>query len=226
MGSDTNALSILRRIKAAERVVPDGERCEMCAAPIGEEHSHVVNLTSRSLLCTCRACTLLFDYDSAELKYRAVPNRYLSFSSLRLSAALWDELQIPVGLAFLFHNSTLDRTVAFYPGPAGATESELPLGAWDAVVAAHPVLTTAAPDVEAIILRAPDGGRTAVECYLVPIDSCYELVGRLRQVWRGFDGGQEARAHLADYFDSLAARSKPARGSAARPEDVSPAVSK
>ena len=26
--------------------------------------------------------------------------------------------------------------VAFYPGPAGATESELPLAAWDRIVAA------------------------------------------------------------------------------------------
>jgi len=120
-----------------------------------------------------------------------------------------------VGLAFLVRNSDLDRTVAFYPGPAGATESELPLGAWDAVVQAHPRLAMALPDVEAIILRAPADERTTVECYLVPIDSCYELVGRLRRGWRGFDGGQEARAHLGNYFDSLAARSKPA------PEEVS-----
>ena len=28
-------------------------------------------------------------------------------------------------MAFLFVNSALDRVVAFYPGPAGATESEL-----------------------------------------------------------------------------------------------------
>jgi hypothetical protein len=211
MSMNAGPLSILRRIRDAETVRPSGERCEMCAAPIGEEHSHVVSLSSRSLLCTCRPCALLFDFDSADLKYRAVPNRYLRFPALQLSAAVWDDLQIPVGLAFLFLNSTLDRTVAFYPGPAGATESELPLGAWDAVVGDHPELAIAAPDVEAIILRAPDAARADVECYLVPIDSCYELVGRLRQVWRGFDGGQEARAHLAAFFEDLAARSKPAR---------------
>jgi hypothetical protein len=217
VGRDSSPLSVLRRIKGTERILPDGQRCEMCATPIEDAHSHVVNLTSRSLLCTCRPCTLLFAYDSADLKYRAVPDRYLSFPTLRLSPAVWDDLQIPVGLAFLFRNSTLDRTVAFYPGPAGATESELPLGAWDAVVAAHPELATATADVEAVILRAPDGGRTGVECYLVPIDSCYELVGRLRQVWRGFDGGQEARSHLAAYFDALAARSRPAPSASADP---------
>jgi hypothetical protein len=182
----------------------------MCDETIDETHGHVVNLSSRTLLCTCRPCTLLFAYDQAELRYRAVPDRYLSFPALRLSTAVWDDLQIPVGLVFLFRNSSLDRTVAFYPGPAGATESELPLGAWDAVVADHPELGLAAPDVEALILRAPYGDGEASQCYLVPIDSCYELVGRLRQVWRGFDGGQQARAHLDNYFADLARRSKPA----------------
>ena len=190
----------------------------MCGEPIRDEHSHVVNLASRALMCTCRPCALLFDYDHAELRYRAVPTRYLSFPSVRITTAVWDDLQIPVGLVFLFRNSTLDRTVAFYPGPAGATESELPLGAWDLVVGAHPELGIAAPDVEALILRAPARGGAiggaedgdTVTAYLVPIDSCYELVGRLRQVWRGFDGGQQARAHLDQYFSALQSRSRPA----------------
>ena len=40
-------------------------------------------------------------------------------------------VMLVVGLAFFFRNSALDRTVAFYPGPAGATESELDLKAWN-----------------------------------------------------------------------------------------------
>src|SRR5207302_1418018 len=83
---------------------------------------------------------LLVPADGAELRYRAVPDRYLSFADVVVDARQWDELEIPVGLAFFFANSQLGRTVAFYPGPAGATESELPLGAWDRVVDAHPVL--------------------------------------------------------------------------------------
>ena len=187
------------------------ERCEMCAEPIGEQHQHVVDLDSRALMCTCRPCYLLFTAEDAELRYRAVPDRYLSFPDVALDAGQWDELEIPVGLAFFFDNSVLGRTVAFYPGPAGATESELPLGAWDRVVDAHPALRTLAPDVEALIVRMPD--RTAPDgaCFLVPIDGCYELVGALRRVWRGFDGGQEARALLDAFFAELAARSRPAR---------------
>ena len=45
-----------------------------------------------------------------------------------------------------------------------------------------------------------------LECFLVPIDVCYELVGRLRRVWRGFDGGQDARREIDDFFGTLPPR--------------------
>jgi len=204
-------LAVLGRI-TANRPPPvlDGERCEMCAEPIADTHSHVVNLTSRSLLCTCRGCYLLFTDEHAELRYRAVPDRFLSFPDFTLSHFAWDALEIPVGLAFFFRNSELDRTVAFYPGPAGAAESELPMGAWDDVLAANPQLGLMAPDVEALIVRAPGRERDEFECFLVPIDSCYELVGELRQVWSGFDGGQDARDCIEHFFATAAKRSRPA----------------
>ena len=57
------------------------------------------------------------------------------------------------------------------------------------------MLATLQPDVEALLVRAAaDGG--GAECYLVPIDACYELVGQLRRLWRGFDGGREAHDAL------------------------------
>jgi hypothetical protein len=43
----------------------------------------------------------------------------------------------------------------------------------------------------------------------VPIDACYELVGRLRQLWRGFDGGQDAHAAMDQFFERVSARSRP-----------------
>jgi uncharacterized protein DUF5947 len=209
-GVPDDALAVLRRIRAARPAPRTEERCEMCAEPIAEQHQHVVDLVGRGLMCTCRPCYLLFTADGAELRYRAVPDRYLSFADVVVDARQWDELEIPVGLAFFFANSQLGRTVAFYPGPAGATESELPLGAWDRVVDAHPVLRTLAPDVEALIVCMPDRTSRAAGSFLVPIDRCYELVGALRAVWRGFDGGQEARALLGKFFAELASRSRPA----------------
>lgn len=44
------------------------------------------------------------------------------------------------------------------------------------------------------------------QTYLVPIDACYEFVGRLRLLWHGFDGGQQAREFIDGFFDRLAAR--------------------
>jgi hypothetical protein len=201
-----NPLSVLARVRASRPAPSDQERCEMCAADIGEQHQHVVDLVGRGLMCTCRPCYLLFTAEGAELRYRAVPDRYRSLPDFALFAGQWDELEIPVGLAFFFVNSVQARTVAFYPGPAGATESELPLGAWDRIVDANPVLGSLAPDVEALIVRMPDRSRSAAEAHLVPIDRCYELVGLLRTAWRGFDGGQEARALLDAFFADPTAR--------------------
>jgi hypothetical protein len=201
-----NPLSVLARVRASRPAPSDQERCEMCAADIGEQHQHVVDLVGRGLMCTCRPCYLLFTAEGAELRYRAVPDRYRSLPDFALFAGQWDELEIPVGLAFFFPNSVQGRTVAFYPGPAGATESELPLGAWDRIVDANPVLGSLAPDVEALIVRMPDRSRSAAEAHLVPIDRCYELVGLLRTAWRGFDGGQEARALLDAFFADPTAR--------------------
>jgi hypothetical protein len=213
-----NPLAVLGRV-AANRPVPSAqERCEMCATDIGGQHQHVVDLVGRGLMCTCRPCYLLFTAEGAELRYRAVPDRYLSFPGFRLFGGQWDELEIPVGLAFFFSNSVLGRTVAFYPGPAGATESELPLGAWDRVTEANPALRFLAADVEALIVRIPERDAGEVVAHLVPIDRCYELVGSLRMAWRGFDGGQEARALLDAFFADLAARSTPAPALPSRSE--------
>lgn len=203
-------LAGLRRVVNTRPPPPTGERCEMCAEPISDEHQHVVNLESRGLLCTCRSCYLLFTAEDAQLRYRAVPDRYLSFPDVTLDARQYDELEIPVSLAFLFTNSMLGRTVAFYPGPAGATESELPLQAWSRIVQANPQLTLLRPDVEALLIRGEDRGRNAFSCFLVPIDTCYELVGRLRLLWRGFDGGTEVHEAMDAFFDHVAARSRPA----------------
>jgi Family of unknown function (DUF5947) len=197
-------LAALRRITQARPAPPSGERCDMCAEPIREEHGHVVDLRSRSLMCSCRSCYLLFTDEHADLHYRAVPERYLSFPEVAIDARAWDELQIPVALAFLFRNSAQDRMVAFYPGPAGATESELPMDAWDRILERNPGLGVLRPDVEALLLRGPGS------CHLVPIDACYELVGRLRTLWRGFDGGTEAHRAMNAFFATVSARSRPA----------------
>jgi hypothetical protein len=196
----------LRRFLEQPRRQRPGERCELCGAAIEEPHSHVVNLSRRSILCTCRACYLLFTHDgAAQGRYRAVPDRYLHDPWFQLSDQQWDELQIPVRIAFFFRNSSMDRTLAFYPSPAGATESELSMQSWEALVEGNAELATMEPDVEALLVRR---NRDSFESYLVPIDACYELVGLVRLQWRGFDGGEEAWRAIDGHFERLRARSR------------------
>lgn len=208
----TTPYDVLARIRSSRAPEPTGERCEMCSEFIAEEHQHVVNVAGRQLMCVCRGCYLLFTDNDAELRYRAVPDRYLAFPDFALDRGTWEALQIPVGVAFFFTNSDLGRTVAFYPGPAGACESELDLDAWNALRAADSRARLPLDDVEALLVRVPetDGSAdwqfTEPQSYLVPIDACYEFVGRLRTLWRGFDGGQQAREFIDGFFARIAAR--------------------
>jgi Family of unknown function (DUF5947) len=206
----TDPLAVLQRIRQSQpREIPRaGEVCELCAEPIPDEHGHLVDLQARTLMCACRGCYLLFVSEGAGgAHFKSVPDRYLAFSDFRLSPEQWDNLQIPVSVAFFFLNSSLGRLAAFYPGPAGATESELPLDTWAEVTRANPQLGTLEPDVEAFLVRSRPG-QGGAECYIVPIDACYELVGHLRTLWRGFDGGKEANAKLDAFFDDVSARAR------------------
>jgi hypothetical protein len=193
------------------------EACEFCATGIPADHSHVADLDSSTLMCACRACYLLFTHSGASERrqagrrgrYRAVPDRYRSDPARPLSVADWDALEIPVGLAFFLRSSEEGDLTAFYPSPAGATECRLDLEAWDRIAADHPLMGAAAPDVEAILIsRGPPGGDGGVDCFLVPIDACYELAGRMRLQWHGFDGGAEARQSIAGFLDGVRARSR------------------
>ncbi|WP_203985837.1 DUF5947 family protein [Sphaerisporangium rufum] len=180
-----------------------GTDCGLCAAPCGERHGHVVDLTGRALLCACQGCHLLLDRAAAAAgRYRAVPERHLALPEFRVDPADWEEMQIPVRTAFFFHNSTLGRYVAFYPSPGGATECLLPLRSFDRILAANAgaVPGDVLPDVEAFLVdRGPGGPR----CHLVPIDACYRLAGLVRLHWKGFDGGPDVWKAIDGFFTDL-----------------------
>jgi|SRR6185295_6132714 len=209
----TRFINQLRSLRGSRPQAAAEERCELCGRPIPSQHSHVVHVEQRNLLCACRPCYLLFTVQGAAGgKYKAIPERYLDLGDRVLSPAQWDRLQVPVDLAFFFFNSPLGRTVAFYPSPAGATESLLSLETWEEIVRANPRVAGLIPDVEALLIW-----RRAAGCasYVVPIDACYELVGIVRRHWRGFHGGEEAWQAIAAFFAGLAARSEPASSAAA-----------
>ncbi len=195
---------------------PEPERCEMCDTEVDARHGHVVDREKQRLMCTCRACYLLFTRERGTAasgtgtpsgaRYRAVPDRYVYDPEHPLTRSDWERLQVPVGAAF-FIRGVGDRPVAgFYPSPAGATECLLDLEAWSELGERLPLLNAAEEEVEAVLIRRTDSG---IDCYLVPVDACYELVGAMRLHWRGFDGGAEARARIDEFFDRVRTRSRP-----------------
>ena len=160
----------------------------MCGEGIADEHSHVVNVAKRNLMCTCRACYLLFTPEGASLgNIRAVPDRYTYDPGFQIDRWQWEQLQIPVGMAFFFHNSSAGKTVAFYPSPGGATESLLSIEVWDQIVAAN-------PDVILVHPCGFDMARTLQEMPLL----------EHRPGWRDLKAVQRDRIFVADgnqYFN-------------------------
>ena len=180
------------------------ERCELCGSDLQTQHPHLIELAQRKLMCSCDACALLFG-DRAGAKYKRVPRDARFLAGFRMSDAEWEGLLIPINLAFFFQNSLSSRVSAFYPSPAGATESLLPLEAWNAIVQANPVLQHMQPDVEALLVNRVGHARGAAqaEYYIVPIDVCYKLVGLIRIHWRGLSGGTEVWLEIGKFFAEL-----------------------
>ena len=190
---------------AAGQTADERERCEMCAAQVAAAHGHVADLQGASLLCACRACYLLFTQrNAAGGRFLAVPDRYLFDPDRVMTVAEWDQLEIPVSLAFFLRTSRGGgELTGFYPSPAGVTECRLDLQLWERLVADYPLLGAPADDVEAALISRSDDG---VAYFLVPIDACYELAGRMRLYWHGFDGGTEARASIAAFLADVRQR--------------------
>jgi hypothetical protein len=121
-----------------------------------------------------------------------------------MTDAEWDGLLIPINLAFFVRSGDSDVR-AFYPSPAGATESLLPLVTWNRIVEANPTLRLLQPDVEALLVNRVGHARqaSAAEYYVTPIDACYRLVGLIRLHWHGLSGGEEVWREIGNFFAEL-----------------------
>ena len=203
MAASSPRLRALASRAAGDRAAMQ-ERCDLCGEPIPESHRHLLDLDRRELMCACRACTILFDRKAAGAgHYRLVPERRLRLPGFELDDVAWEELRIPVDMAFFFRSSSEGRVMAFYPGPMGATESLLELDAWQVLEAANPVLGTMEPDLEALLVNRARGAR---QHWIVPIDDCYALAGLIRTSWRGLTGGREVWEQIARFYDRLEER--------------------
>lgn len=200
------AFATLRQFARAPRPL---ERCELCSAGLAPQHPHLVELASRQILCACEACATLFD-GMAGGKYKRVSRRIQLLSNFQMTDAQWENLLIPINMAFFFHSSVAGRIVTLYPSPAGAVESLLPLDAWNEIVQENEALKLLSPDIEALLVNRVGHAHelSQAEYYIAPIDECYRLVGLIRANWKGFSGGSEVWAEIGRFFSGLKSRAE------------------
>ncbi|MFZ0041224.1 MAG: DUF5947 family protein, partial [Solirubrobacteraceae bacterium] len=154
----------------------------------------------RRIVCTCEACWALY---SGNAEYRPTGMRTLWLDGFECDEATWATFRIPIGLAFFMRSTVTGSVVAFYPSPAGATESELSLDAWESLVAGNPVLEQLDADAEALVVnRLSDPAEYAI----IPIDQCYALVGLIKSRWEGISGGDAIAQAVPEFFTALRAR--------------------
>ena len=175
----------------------------MCSVELADEHQHLIEPLSRQLVCACDACAILFDGD-VEKKYKRVPRRIRFLPDFHLTDGRWDDLRLPIQLAFFFESTPDAKVVALYPSPAGPTESLLSLDAWDEIVRENPILKKMEADTEALLVSRVGENHAY---YIVPVDECYKLVGLIRTHWRGLSGGTEVWREILGFFASLKERS-------------------
>ena len=165
------------------------ERCHLCGAELPPEHAHLLELEHRRIVCSCEACGVLFEH-RGQNRYQRIGRDVRYLADFEITDAEWEGLRIPIGLAFFVR--TGGSVKAFYPGPAGCTESRLPFSA--------AFLPEMEPEVEALLVNRVGAAR---EYYLAPIDRCYRLAGLIRMHWRGLSGGEEVWRQIEEFFAPL-----------------------
>jgi len=195
------AFGILQQFARRQRAA---ERCELCSVELTGQHPHLLDPTTRKVVCSCDACALLFSGQS-NARFKRVPKLVRSLPEFRLTDAQWESLMIPINMAFFFHSSPEGKVIAMYPSPAGATESLLSLESWNEIAQANHAIQQMEADVEALLVNRVGHSRgfAAAEYYILPIDQCFKLVGIIRQNWRGFSGGTEVWQQISEFFAQL-----------------------
>lgn len=177
------------------------ESCDLCGVEIPAEHEHLLHLGDRRILCACATC---WAQRSGDPELRPTGSRVVWLEDFELPDEVWARLEVPIGLAFFMRSSSVGGMVAMYPSPAGATESELKLEAWEDLRALNPELDSLEPDAEALVVNRMSEEHAYV---IAPIDECYGLVGAIKVTWEGISGGDAIERAVPTFFERLRQRS-------------------
>lgn len=205
--SQDDPLAALKKFAAT---VPQLERCELCGLELQPVHPHLLERRNRAVACACSACAILFA-DRQDGKFLRIPVDVRAVRELSLDDMQWEELSIPISLAFFLRGQ--DGTMkAMYPSPAGTIESSLPLDPLPEFLASNATVAKMAPEVEALLVSRVKGEEAAL---LVPIDECFRLTGLIRKKWHGLSGGTEVWIAVREFFAGLRKRAGVATGAVA-----------
>jgi hypothetical protein len=195
LSEQKNPLGILGKLA---RTPSPSEQCDFCSQPLGSVHRHLLESSTRKIMCVCDACGLRFH--SAVGRYKLIPRDGRPLRDFQMTDQLWESFSVPINLAFFVHSTPQNRVVALYPSPGGATESLVPLENWNELVAANPGLKKLQPDIEALLVNRLGNNR---QYFIAPIDACFELAGLIRLHWRGFSGGDKVWQEIENFFQKL-----------------------
>ena len=191
-------------------------RCDRCGVGLlpDPRHAHLFSYSRRSLLCACAACSAPYREGvigkERSPAYRLVPSRVERIDALSLTQADWEELGIPVQIAFLLKNQRENGwRLGRGRGPSRLSQPGREYGI------GHPAGGVDPPLVQLLSARATRAGRRSparrqaprqARYFRAPIDECYRLAGLLRSHWEGFAGGPRVGAAVDDFFAELASR--------------------
>lgn len=165
----------------------------------------MLEMSNGQIVCSCDSCALRFQ-SVLDGRFKLIPREVHALPDLHLTDLEWESLALPINLAFFFYSTPENRMKAMYPSPAGATESLLPLEAWNSLMGNNVPLARMEPDVEALLVNRVETKR---EYYLAPIDVCFQLVGLIRVHWRGLAGGDLVWGEIEKFFSRLQMDSSP-----------------
>ncbi len=123
-----------------------------------------------------------------------------SLPNFHLTDAQWEDLALPIDLAFLVYSTPAKKMMAFhfrsFCRRDRIASARCPPGI--SLVADNPALDPhASPTSESSLVNRVGERRLY---YLAPIDVCFELVGLMRTHWRGLSGGEEVWREIDAFF--------------------------
>ncbi|HVS95528.1 MAG TPA: DUF5947 family protein [Puia sp.] len=198
----TVATELVSRLKKLIRspAPPMDEPCGFCGQRLQTDHRHMLDTTDWKMVCVCEVCAIIHVVQG---RYRLVPQRQLFMEALRFPDGRWQEFAVPVSVAFFVNDSRRGGIVAYYPVAAGWMESTmLRMEAWNGLLADNPLLAGMSPDIEAFLV---DRLTDPAQHFIVPMDTCFQLIGTIRKNWKGICGGSEVTDAIRGFFVRLKA---------------------